>query len=126
MRSRLVLTLKGFLMGAADVIPGVSGGTMALITGIYRKLVFSLRCIGLGLLKSVLSAAYWRGVWATLLGRQPMDDIDQLRTRSADVHRDVQTTSFLVLVGLGIVIAGLSMVKILPGMLLDYPTHSKG
>ncbi len=113
-------------MGAADVIPGVSGGTMALITGIYRKLVFSIRCIGLGLVKSVLSAAYWRGVWATLLGRQPMDDIDQLRTRSADVDRDVQTTSFLVLVGLGIVIAGLSMVKILPGLLLDYPTYSKG
>ena len=91
-------------MGAADVIPGVSGGTMALITGIYRKLVFSIRCIGPGLVKSVLSATYWRGVWATLLGRQPMDDIDQLRNRSADVHRDVQTTSFLVLVGLGIVI----------------------
>ena len=31
----LVLYLKGMLMGAADVIPGVSGGTIALITGIY-------------------------------------------------------------------------------------------
>ncbi|MFK7846237.1 MAG: DUF368 domain-containing protein, partial [Rhodothermales bacterium] len=31
--------LKGFLMGAADIIPGVSGGTMALIVGIYERLI---------------------------------------------------------------------------------------
>ena len=31
----LLLTLKGMAMGAADVVPGVSGGTIALITGIY-------------------------------------------------------------------------------------------
>ena len=35
----LVLYLKGMLMGAADVIPGVSGGTIALITGIYKELL---------------------------------------------------------------------------------------
>ena len=34
MRKRLTLSVKGFLMGAADVIPGVSGGTVALIVGI--------------------------------------------------------------------------------------------
>ena len=50
-------------MGAADVIPGVSGGTMALITGIYRKLGFSIHCVGRGLLKSLLSGAYWKGIW---------------------------------------------------------------
>lgn len=31
--------LKGFLMGGADIIPGVSGGTMALIVGIYERLI---------------------------------------------------------------------------------------
>ena len=36
---RLLLFLKGIFMGIADVIPGVSGGTIALIVGIYRELV---------------------------------------------------------------------------------------
>ena len=31
--------VRGFLMGAADVVPGVSGGTIALILGIYEKLI---------------------------------------------------------------------------------------
>jgi len=34
--------LKGMLMGLADVVPGVSGGTMALITGIYERLVTAI------------------------------------------------------------------------------------
>lgn len=46
--------LKGALMGAANVIPGVSGGTMALLTGIFEKLInaiksFDLQAIKLGL-----------------------------------------------------------------------------
>jgi len=39
----LILALKGFCMGAADVIPGVSGGTMAFILGIYEELIKSIR-----------------------------------------------------------------------------------
>lgn len=40
-RPRAILTTfaKGFLMGSADVVPGVSGGTVALVTGIYPALV---------------------------------------------------------------------------------------
>ena len=41
------IMLRGFLMGLADIIPGVSGGTIALITGIYDKLVFSISEINL-------------------------------------------------------------------------------
>jgi putative membrane protein len=41
----LLLTLKGFAMGAANVIPGVSGGTIALITGIFERLIHSLKSI---------------------------------------------------------------------------------
>jgi putative membrane protein len=44
-REYLALTLKGFAMGAANVIPGVSGGTIALITGIFEKLIHSLKSI---------------------------------------------------------------------------------
>lgn len=39
------LFAKGMLMGAADIVPGVSGGTIAFITGIYEHLIFSLRAI---------------------------------------------------------------------------------
>ena len=38
MKSRLILYFKGVAMGAADIVPGVSGGTIALITGIYEEL----------------------------------------------------------------------------------------
>lgn len=38
-----LITLKGMGMGAADVVPGVSGGTIAFITGIYDELLDSLR-----------------------------------------------------------------------------------
>ena len=37
--------LRGFAMGAADVVPGVSGGTMALVLGVYERLVASLRAV---------------------------------------------------------------------------------
>ena len=41
-RQAVGLWLKGICMGSADVIPGVSGGTIALITGIYEDLIGAL------------------------------------------------------------------------------------
>jgi len=38
-QDHLLLFLKGVAMGAANVIPGVSGGTIAFITGIYQRLL---------------------------------------------------------------------------------------
>ena len=43
--SYLFVTVKGICMGAADVIPGVSGGTIAFMTGIYEELVGSINSI---------------------------------------------------------------------------------
>ena len=40
-----ILIIKGFLMGGADVIPGVSGGTMALILGIYTRLIHAIKSL---------------------------------------------------------------------------------
>ena len=40
-----IILIKGMLMGIADLIPGVSGGTIALITGIYKDLISSLNNI---------------------------------------------------------------------------------
>ncbi|MFO7923848.1 MAG: DUF368 domain-containing protein [Bacteroidales bacterium] len=45
LREYVILTIKGFAVGAANVIPGVSGGTIALITGIFEKLIHSLRSV---------------------------------------------------------------------------------
>lgn len=41
----LSVTLRGFLMGTADVVPGVSGGTVALLVGIYEELIQSIRAV---------------------------------------------------------------------------------
>lgn len=46
---------KGFIVGAANVIPGVSGGTMALITGIFEKLIHSIRSVDSHALKMLFS-----------------------------------------------------------------------
>ena len=46
-----LLTMKGMAMGAADVVPGVSGGTIAFISGIYEELIESINKISFGALK---------------------------------------------------------------------------
>ncbi len=46
-----LLALKGFLMGSADIIPGVSGGTMALIVGIYNRLIHAISSFDLEFIK---------------------------------------------------------------------------
>ncbi|MEP1151720.1 MAG: DUF368 domain-containing protein [Balneola sp.] len=46
------LVIKGFLMGSADIVPGVSGGTMALILGIYERLLNAIKSVNGTFLKS--------------------------------------------------------------------------
>lgn len=52
----LSVYLKGFAMGAADAVPGVSGGTIALITGIYERLVAAITSINIGNIISLLKS----------------------------------------------------------------------
>ena len=49
-KNTILLFFKGFLMGICDIIPGVSGGTIAFITGIYEKLMNSIKSFNLELL----------------------------------------------------------------------------
>ena len=49
-----LIAVKGFVMGAANVIPGVSGGTIALVTGIYEELINSLKSFDKKALKLLL------------------------------------------------------------------------
>ncbi len=54
-REALTLGLKGFCMGSADVIPGVSGGTIALITGIYEDLIAALGSFDTEMIRKILA-----------------------------------------------------------------------
>lgn len=54
----LLTFLKGFAMGAANVIPGVSGGTIAFITGIYERLIESLKSFDGTAVKHLLKFQY--------------------------------------------------------------------
>ena len=51
--------LKGLAMGAANIIPGVSGGTIAFITGIYERLINALKSFDLEAVKLLFSGK-WR------------------------------------------------------------------
>ncbi|MCF7890424.1 DUF368 domain-containing protein [Candidatus Bipolaricaulota bacterium] len=83
LRSKAILFLKGVVMGFADVIPGVSGGTMALITGIYEELISALESF------------------------EPQVVLDLLRGRLEDFQNRLKKVnySFLVPLGLGIGLA---------------------
>src|SRR5690554_7080004 len=59
------ISLRGLAMGAADVIPGVSGGTIAFITGIYEELIGSISNINLEALKKLKNEgviSFWKHV----------------------------------------------------------------
>jgi putative membrane protein len=72
----VVVSLKGFCMGAADVVPGVSGGTMAFILGIYEELIAAIRSFDILFLKRLfgrnmreaLSGVAWPFLAALFLG----------------------------------------------------------
>lgn len=69
-KQRVVLFLKGIAMGAADVVPGVSGGTVAFITGIYGRLLSALNSFNFAALSLLLKGAFkpfWRQVDGTFL-----------------------------------------------------------
>lgn len=60
-----LLSLKGMAMGAADVVPGVSGGTIAFITGIYEELLDTISSVNLSALKKLKSEgvkSFWKHI----------------------------------------------------------------
>ena len=63
----LFLVLRGMGMGAADVVPGVSGGTIAFITGIYEELINSIKGINLEALKLFFTGR-WVSFWKQING----------------------------------------------------------
>lgn len=62
-----VLFIKGTAMGGADVVPGVSGGTIAFITGIYEELLNSIKSIDIASLRLLISFRF-KDFWKTING----------------------------------------------------------
>ena len=91
-----MLYLKGLSMGGADVIPGVSGGTVAFITGIYDELINSIKAIDWEAVKLIFQ---WR---------------------IADVWEKVNG-NFLICILAGIVTSLLSLSKLMTFLLDTYP-----
>lgn len=101
-RSLALHYAQGLLMGSADVIPGVSGGTMALIVGIYERLIASIRALA--------SAA----VALPREGKRGM----------MEREREVEWGLILPL-GAGILTALVIGARIIPGILERYPVESR-
>jgi putative membrane protein len=67
MKKYILLYLKGIAMGAADVVPGVSGGTIAFISGIYEELLSSIKSIDLEAIKLFFTGK-WKSFWTKING----------------------------------------------------------
>jgi putative membrane protein len=95
--------VRGFLMGAADVVPGVSGGTIALVVGIYERLIRAVRA-GSSMLGHALRWD-WKGArrW----------------------FREVEWGFILPLVA-GILLAVVTLARIIESLLHDYPEEMAG
>lgn len=63
----ILLFFKGIAMGAADVVPGVSGGTIAFISGIYEELLSSISAINFGTFK-LLKEKGLKAAWTSVNG----------------------------------------------------------
>ncbi len=90
------IVLKGMAMGSADVVPGVSGGTIAFILGIYEELLNSISNVNLKLFRTLKNEGF-KSAWKELNG------------------------GFLLSLFLGIVISFVSLAKIISWLLKYQP-----
>lgn len=98
MRQEIATFLKGAAIGAANVIPGVSGGTVAFITGIYERLINAINAIDATAIKLVLSGRF----------REFGEKVD---------------LKFLFCLGVGIFTSILSLASLLEFLFLNHEVH---
>ena len=96
MREHIANFFKGFAIGAANVIPGVSGGTIALITGIFERLINAIKSFDLKALKLLLKGKI----------KEFIDYTDFI---------------FLVVIGIGMVTSIFSLARLLDYLFTYYP-----
>jgi putative membrane protein len=68
----VIAIIKGMLVGIANIIPGVSGGTLALMLGIYKRVIDALSHVNVALLRKALAVVLfrkgaWRAFWDTVV-----------------------------------------------------------
>jgi putative membrane protein len=92
----IIILFKGIAMGAADVVPGVSGGTIAFISGIYEELIETIHKLDLGFFK-VWKKEGMKAAWKKY------------------------NFSFLSILFSGILISILSLAKLITWLLINHP-----
>lgn len=96
----LLVALKGFFMGAANVVPGVSGGTIALITGIYKEII--------GALNSLMEKETWKALF---------------KGNFKDFWKQVHGT-FLLWLAIGVLLSVFSLAKLMTFVLEHHPVQT--
>lgn len=102
-RAWIVLYLKGVCMGAADTVPGVSGGTIALILGVYERLITALTSIKIGPVRHLARLHRRQGRIALASELQAMD------------------VPFLLVLGAGILSAAVTVASAMHVAVTSYP-----
>jgi putative membrane protein len=92
----IFIALKGMAMGIAELVPGVSGGTIAFVTGIYEEFISSINNVNLGTLK-ILKQEGFKMFWKKLNG------------------------NFLLALVIGMMISIFSLSKVIAWLLDDHP-----
>ena len=100
MTKHIITAVKGFFMGAANVVPGVSGGTIALITGIFNEIIEALN--------SLMVPSNWKTL---LKGR--------FREFWHNIHG-----GFIVALGIGVVASVFSLAKLMTYVLEYFPIQT--
>lgn len=98
--NNIVIAVKGFFMGAANVVPGVSGGTIALITGIYEEIIEALN--------SFMEPATWKALF---------------HGRFKEFWENIHGT-FLLSLAIGVVLSIFSLAKLMEFVLANYPVQT--
>jgi len=98
----LLIFIRGLFMGTADVIPGVSGGTIALITGIYERLIHAISKIDFGFILYFIKGDF---------------------KKSKEIIKEIDFHLFIPLF-LGISLAIISVSKVISLLLVNYPCYT--
>ena len=109
MKKAVVLFLKGMLMGICDIIPGISGGTIAFITGIYERLITSVKSF---------SPELFRDFFRYISTRKK-ENLTKLKT---DIKK--LDLGFLTIIVAGIATAVLAGVRVISFLLENYFSYT--
>jgi len=112
-KEKLYQVGRGFCMGCADVIPGVSGGTLALILGIYEELIESIKLMDVTALRAAFTPAFWRLFFRSVLGT--------IEGEESETARRVRAITFIGFLVIGIGAAVVAAAGIITYCRMNYP-----